>query len=86
MEAVRALHMEAWAELTMCNEAAIALAFAVVKTRGSCPLDVLQMAVAAIKRTGIVILDSSLSDELKSQWNTSLTKMKQKLESLPPTG
>ena len=83
--AVRALHQADWAQMTLCNQAAIALAFAVVKTRCACPPEVVQMALAAIARTEIIVKDSSLSDDLKAKWDTTLTKMKQKLESLPAT-
>jgi len=86
-ETVRALHTKDWAELTVCNEAAVALAFAVLKTRGACPPDLVHMALASITRTGIIIKDSSLGEDIKAQWDTALSRMKHKLESLPtPTG
>ena len=69
--------------LRVCNEAAIALAFAVLKMRASCPADVVDMATCALKRTAILMGASTLNDENKAAWDVALGKMRSKLESLP---
>jgi uncharacterized protein YfeS len=69
-------------DLSLCNEATIALAFAVVKMRGACPSDIIQMAQASLTRTAILVRHSSLSDEIKGSWDEAVAKMKVKLESL----
>ncbi len=70
--------------LSVCNEAVIALAFAVVKMRSECPPDVIQMALAGLTRTAILVKDSSLNEEIKASWYQAIAKMKTKLESLLP--
>jgi uncharacterized protein YfeS len=70
-------------DLSLCNEATIALAFAVVKMRGACPLDIMQMALAGLARTAILVKNSRLSDEIKASWDVAIAKMKGKLKSLP---
>ena len=80
--AVRTLAKDKPAEMTLCDQAAIALAFAVLKMRGACPSAEVRIALAAIQRTAIIVKDSSLNDNQKMQWETALTKMKEKLESI----
>jgi uncharacterized protein YfeS len=72
--------------LSVCNEAVIAVAFAVVKLRGSCPADVIEVALAALKRTTILVKHSSLSAEIKASWATAIARMEGKLQSLPEFG
>jgi uncharacterized protein YfeS len=79
---VRRLDKERSIDLSLCNEAIIALAFAVVKVRGACPLDIILMAIAALARTAILVKDSSLSDEIKKSWDEAIEKMRRKLKSL----
>jgi uncharacterized protein YfeS len=66
--------------VTLCNEAAIALAFAVLKFRGGCPTDIIRTALPAIQRTAYVVKQSELSNEVKAEWNVGLEKMRQALE------
>ncbi len=66
----------------LCNEAAIALAFAVIKMRGTCPEDVIKMALSALVRTAISVKHSTLSPEIKASWDTAIAKMRCKLESM----
>lgn len=68
--------------LGLCNEAAIALAFAVLKRRAKCPPDIVRMALAALARTAILVKHSRLSAKIKSEWKVAIAKMKDKLESL----
>ncbi len=82
--AVSALERDKSIEMTLCNEAAIALAFAVLKLRGQCPPDVLRMALAALQRTAIVIRHSSLEAPLKTEWDSGIKLMQEKLESVLP--
>ncbi len=80
--AVSALERDKSIEMTLCNEAAIALAFAVLKLRGQCPPDVLRMARTALQRTAIVIRHSSLEAALKTKWESGIKLMQEKLESV----
>jgi uncharacterized protein YfeS len=68
--------------LSLCNEAAIALAFAVLKRRAKCPPDIVRMALAALARTAILVKHSRFSAKIKSEWKMAIAKMKDKLESL----
>lgn len=68
--------------LRVCNEASIALAFATLKMRASCPKEVLDMATCALKRTAILAQASSLKNEIKSQWELAIQKMMAKLQSI----
>jgi uncharacterized protein YfeS len=81
-ERVREMRKKDSIALNLCNEAAIALAFAVVKMRGSCPSDIVRLALAALVRTGILLKDSNLSNETKTAWEEAIPKMQRKLESL----
>jgi uncharacterized protein YfeS len=73
-------------ELALCNEAAIALAFAVLKQRANCPADVAHLAMSALERSSILANASKLPKEIKSEWNAAIAKMKLKLNSIRPAG
>ena len=81
-QTVRRYRRETPIALSVCNEAAIGLAFAVIKMRVLCPEDVVERALAALTRTAVVVHDSTLSDEVKSEWNSAITMMQEKLNSL----
>jgi uncharacterized protein YfeS len=81
-EAVRKLGQEGSMDLDVCNEAAIGLAFAVIKMRGTCPPDVLQLGLDALTRTAIAVKDSVLSNEAMAEWDLAITRMRNKLKSL----
>ena len=66
--------------VSVCNEAAIALAFATIKCRGQCPSDIAEYGLAALKRTSVLIKDSSMPDELKAEWSRKSKQMREKLE------
>ena len=68
--------------LRVCNEAAIALAFAALKMRASCPADVVTLAMNALKRTAILVKASTLNSEIKAEWDVAIQKMKAKLDSM----
>jgi hypothetical protein len=74
------LQMDQPIPLSVCNEAAIGLAFAVLKMRAGCPPEVAQMARAALVRTGICVRESKLSDEIKASWDGAIARMLRKLE------
>ena len=57
----------------MCNEASIALAFAVIKCRGECPNEVIEIALAGLDRFDIV-------DE-REEWKSPSRKLREKLVS-----
>ncbi len=69
-------------ELALCNEAAIALAFAVLKQRANCPADVALLAMCAFERSSILAKARKLPKEIKSKIYTAITRMKSKLKSL----
>lgn len=80
---VRKLEREQPIPLSICNEVAIALAFAVIKFRGTCPPEIVQPALHALERMLISVNDSRLSDQLKAEWDVAVNRMRTKLESLP---
>lgn len=69
--------------LRVCNEAAVALAFAALKMRASCPADIVDLAMNALKRTEILVKASTLSNEIKAAWVVAIGKMRTKLDSVP---
>jgi len=79
--AVRELILENPTAVTLCNEAAIALAFAVLKLRGGCPKGIIRIALSAIQRTDYVVRQSGLPREVKAEWNVGLEKMRKVLDS-----
>ncbi|QEF99151.1 hypothetical protein Mal15_32110 [Stieleria maiorica] len=70
--------------LNVCNEAAIALAFSVIKVRGTCPPDVAERGLAAITRTETLVHRSRLDQSVKKRWDLSLAKLRSKLASFTP--
>lgn len=68
--------------LAVCNESAIALAFAVLKLRAECPAELIAMALAAMTRTAILVNDSDLSNETKRSWEQAILTMRRKLISV----
>jgi len=76
---VRRLEQERSIDLHLCNEAAIALAFAVIKRRGSCPANLIEMALAALSRTALAVHDSRLAPDVKAAWDGAIAKMRGKL-------
>jgi uncharacterized protein YfeS len=66
--------------LRVSNEAAIGLAFAVVKMRAKCPADVAEYGLAALDRTKMLVKRSTLHDEVKAEWDVAISKMRRKLE------
>jgi len=81
-DSVRRLQKEQSISFQLCNEAVVALAFAVVKLRGRCPTDLIQIALAAMARTSVAVDDSNLTSEIKKSWAEAIAKMRSKLESL----
>jgi hypothetical protein len=79
-DAVKKLHKKRPVDLSLCNEAAIALAFAVIKLRASCPPDVVQLAKNALERTSILVNSSPLSKQVRDEWDVAMTKTKTKLD------
>lgn len=65
-----------------CNQAAIALAFALVKVHGTCPSDIVTMASAAIDRQTIALEDSSASSA-QTIHQDSLDRMRATLRDRP---
>jgi uncharacterized protein YfeS len=70
-------------EMGIGNESAIALAFAVLKMRASCPLDVVSLAKCGLERKSIIVKASSLEVGIKAEWDVGIKRMRSKLNSLP---
>ena len=85
-DVVKELAKEQPIPLSVCNDAAIALAFAVVKMRATCPPDIAQIGLHALERTAMAVRDSRLSSEVKAAWDESIAKMRAKLESFSHEG
>lgn len=66
--------------MEISNEAAVALAFAVVKLRRRCPQDALDRASAALDRMDILYRHSMMGRQQKAEWQTALAKMRDKLQ------
>jgi uncharacterized protein YfeS len=70
--------------MSLCNEAAIALAFAVLKMRSRCPSNVIRLALTALAREAILVKWSKQSGDIRALCNQAIAKMKQKLEAQQP--
>jgi len=68
--------------LSVCNEAAIGFAFAVIKMCAICTAEVIERGLAALARTAILVEGSRLADEVEAQWGVAIGKMQAKLEAL----
>jgi uncharacterized protein YfeS len=79
---VRELEARMPMELHVCNQAMVALAFAVIKMCGTCPKDVVDLAMKAIERDGYDFMEKSRDENCKRQHREALAKMKAKLESM----
>jgi uncharacterized protein YfeS len=64
------------------NEAAVALAFAVVKMRPKCPQNTIQRASAALDRMELLYSRSQMDRQQKAEWKTALAKMRGKLDAV----
>jgi uncharacterized protein YfeS len=67
-------------EMGIANEAAIALAFAVLKVRADCPSDLADLAKCALERTSIVTSERRVKDEIKAEWDAKIKRMRAKLD------
>ena len=65
---VERLEKEEPIPIGLCNEASVALAFAVIKCRGECPSEVAEIALAGLDRFDLV--------DDREEWKTSSTKMR----------
>ena len=83
---VRKLAREEPIALSVCNEAAVGLAFAVIKMRAKCPPEVARRGLAALKRTAVAVKASKLRNEVKADLEVAIGKMRAKLESLQRSG
>lgn len=66
--------------LNVCNQAAIALAFATIKLRGNCPSDVAAYGLAALQRTDVLFADDSINADLRTRWKRRMLQMQKKLQ------
>jgi uncharacterized protein YfeS len=66
--------------MQITNEAAVALAFAVVKLRRRCPQNALDRASAALDRMDILYRRSMMGRQQKAEWQTAMVKMRDKLQ------
>lgn len=67
----------------VCNEAAIAVAFAVLKMRASCPADVAGLARSALIRTSFLVEANTFDNDVKDAWDVAIGKLRAKFDSLP---
>lgn len=81
-EEVRQIAQQDPIELGLCDETAVALAFAVVKLRGVCPSDVAELALKALHRMKLDFLVDKLSPEVRAERIATIEKMRAKLASL----
>lgn len=68
--------------MQISNEAAVALAFAVVKMRPKCSRDAIQRASAALDRMEILYGRSQMNRQQKTEWKAALGKMREKLDAM----
>lgn len=66
--------------LNVCNQAAIAIAFAAIKFRGHCPSDVARYGVAALARVDVLFADDSIAAGLRANWQRRSQQMRARLE------
>lgn len=78
---VAKLYEEQPLQLNACNEIAVGLAFAVMKTRGNCTPEVAQRGRAALIRTAALRNGHTMSSNRRSEWDAAIKKMWAKLES-----
>jgi uncharacterized protein YfeS len=69
--------------MQVSNQAAVGLAFAVIKMRPKCPQDAIERASAALDRMEILYSRSKMGRKQKAEWKTALTKMREKLDAMP---
>ncbi|MFO1020514.1 MAG: hypothetical protein U0903_07435 [Planctomycetales bacterium] len=67
-------------DMDLYNQGVIALAFAVLKMCwGSCPVDVKEIAVDALKRTAILLEGGRLNEEIRAECDAQIRRMTSKL-------
>ena len=72
-------------ELSVSNEAIIALAFAVLKVKGECPGDISDLALKALQRDSYNFIEDGMTDKNKELHRAAIAKMRAKLEQLATT-
>ena len=67
-------------EVSVSNEAIIALAFAVLKVKGECPQEVSDMALKALQRDSFAFMEDGMEEENQKLHCEAIAKMRAKLE------
>ena len=67
-------------EVSVSNEAIVALAFAVLKVKGECPQDVSDMALKALQRDRYGFMDAGMEEKNQKLHREAIAKMRAKLE------
>ncbi len=67
-------------EVSVSNEAIVALAFAVLKVKGECPQDVSDMALKALQRDRYGFKDAGMEEKNQKLHREAIAKMRAKLE------
>ncbi len=67
-------------ELSVSNEAIIALAFAILKVKGECPGDVSDLALKALERDSYDFIEDGMTENNKELHRSAIAKMRAKLE------
>ena len=81
-EEVRKVKETKGMELSVSNEAIVALAFAVIKSKGECPTDVSDLALRALQRDSYAFIEDGMTDKNKELHRAAIAKMTAKLERL----
>ena len=69
-------------ELSVSNEAIVALAFAVLKVKGECPQEVSEMALKALHRDSYAFMEAGMEEKNQKLHREAIAKMRAKLERL----
>ena len=77
---VRKLMETKGVDLFVSNDAIVALAIAVLKVKGECPRDVVEMALKALQRKSYDFMEDGMEEKHKTLRREAIAKMRAKLE------
>ena len=78
-EGVRKLAETKGTELSVCNEAMVALAFAAMKVKGECPTEVVDLALKALQRESYGFMEDGMEEKTQKLHGEAIGKMRAKL-------
>ena len=79
-EEVRKLSETKGIELSVSNQAIVALAFAVLKVKGKCPQEVSDMALKALQRNSFAFMEDRMEEKNKVLHREAIARMRAKLQ------